>query len=63
MVASAGHTPSRCGISIKGLEAMIEEYKAWGKIPNDFDKEHVLRLNFLQAAVSELDTAYGAEGY
>ena len=63
MVGSARILPPDGSISISGLDAMIEEFKAWGKIPDDFNKDHVLRLHFLQEAVSELNSTFGEEGY
>jgi ABC-type nitrate/sulfonate/bicarbonate transport system substrate-binding protein len=63
MVRSARILPPDGSISLSGLDALIEEYKAWGKLSADFSKEQVLRLKILQEAVSELNSKFGPEGY
>ena len=63
MVNSARVLPPDGSISISGLEAMVDEFKAWGKLPEHFNKEQVLRLEILQAAASELNAKFGSEGY
>ena len=63
MVHSARILPPDGGISLSGLDAMIEEFKAWGKIPQGFNKQQVLRLELLQETVEELNAKFGPEGY
>src|SRR3972149_2758838 len=63
MVRCTRILPPDGSISQSGLEEMIDEYKAWGKIPAAFNKEQVLRLTPLQQAVSELNARFGPEGY
>ncbi len=50
-------------ISLSGLDAMIGEYIASGRLPIGFAKEQVLRLEPLQEAVRELNAKFGPEGY
>ena len=63
MVRSARILPPDGSVSLSGLDAMVEEYKAWGKIPKDFSKEQVLSLDLLKEAVAELNAKFGPEGY
>jgi ABC-type nitrate/sulfonate/bicarbonate transport system substrate-binding protein len=63
MVRSARILPPDGRISLSGLDALIEESKASGKLPKDFTKQQVLRLETLQEAVSELNAKFGPEGY
>ncbi len=63
MVRCTRILPPDGSISQTGLEEMIDEYKAWGKIPAAFNKEQVLRMAPLQQAVSELNARFGPEGY
>lgn len=63
MVRSARILPPDGSVSLSGLDAMVDEYKAWGKIPKDFVKEQVLRLDILREAVKELNAKFGPEGY
>ena len=63
MVSSARILPPDGRISLSGLEDVIQEWKAAGKLPQDFNKEQVLRLEPLHKAVSELNTQFGPEGY
>jgi len=63
MVSSARILPVDGRISISGLEEIIDEWKISGKLPENFRKEQVLRLEFLKKAVEELNNRYGPEGY
>ncbi len=63
MVRCTRTLPPDGGISKSGLDAIIEEYKVWGKLPPEFNKEQVLRMELLQEAVSELNAKFGTEGY
>ncbi|MFC1815476.1 ABC transporter substrate-binding protein [Thermodesulfobacteriota bacterium] len=63
MVGSARILPPDGRISMSGLDAVIAEWKASGKLPEDFSREQVLRLEPLQEAVGELNTKFGSEGY
>lgn len=63
MVRSARVLPPDGRISLSGLDALIKEAKASGKLPKDFTKQKVLRLETLQEAVSEMNAKFGAEGY
>lgn len=63
MVRSATVLPPDGSVSLSGLDALIEEYKAWGKLPWGFAKEQVLRLEPLQGAVDELNAKFGPKGY
>ena len=63
MVRSARILPPDGRISLSGLDALIEESKASGKLPKDFTKQQVLRLETLPEAVSELNAKFGPEGY
>ena len=63
MVNSSRILPADGGVSITGLEALIEEYKYSGKLPLDCTKAPLLRLEFLQEAVRGLNTKFGPEGY
>lgn len=63
MVRSARVLPPDGSVSQTGLDALLKEYKAWGKIPRNFTKQRVLRLELLQEAVSELNAKFGPEGY
>lgn len=63
MVRSARVLPSDGRVSQSGLDAMVEEYKSWGKVRPEFSKDQVLRLDILQQAVSELNARFGPEGY
>lgn len=55
--------PADGRISQSGLDSIIMELKAWGKIPGTFTKEHVLRLELLQQALDELNAIFGPHGY
>ncbi len=63
MVRSARILPPDGRISLSGLDALIEEAKASRKLPQDFMKQQVLRLEPLQDAVRELNAKFGPEGY
>lgn len=63
MVSSARILPPDGSISMIGLDDIINEWKASGKLPQDFRKEQALRLEFLQSAVQDLNARYGPEGY
>jgi ABC-type nitrate/sulfonate/bicarbonate transport system substrate-binding protein len=63
MVRSSRILPSDGSVSLSGLDAVIEEYKAWGKLPQGYTKEKAIRLKFLQEAVNELNAKFGTEGY
>jgi len=63
MVRSARILPPDGSVSLSGLDAMVEEYKAWGKLTSNFKKQQVLRLEFLKEAVNELNAKFGPEGY
>ncbi len=63
MVRSSRFLPPDGSVSQSGLDALLEEYKAWGKLPRGYTKEKVLRLKFLQEAVSELNAKFGPEEY
>lgn len=63
MVGSARILPADGGISLSGLDDVIDEWKAAGKLPDNYSREQVLRLEHLQEAVRELDAKYGPEGY
>ena len=63
MVSSARILPPDGSISLSGLDDVIEEWKASGRLPADFRKEQALRMKPLQEAVGELNTKYGPEGY
>jgi hypothetical protein len=63
MVRSARILPPDGRISLSGLDALIGEAKSSGKLPKDFTKQQVLRLETLQEAVSELKAKFGPEGY
>jgi ABC-type nitrate/sulfonate/bicarbonate transport system substrate-binding protein len=63
MVRSARVLPPDGHVSITGLDAMIGEFKAWGRLSEGFRKEQVLRLEILGQAVAELNARFGPEGY
>ena len=63
MVSSARILPPDGRISMSGLQDIIEELIAEGKLTEDFRREQVLRLELLRTAVSELNASYGSEGY
>ena len=63
MVNSSRILPPDGGITITGMEALIEEFKRSGKLPLDYTKERVLRLELLQEAASGLNARFGPEGY
>ena len=63
MVSSARILPPDGSISLTGLQDIIEELKAEGRLPADYYKEQILRLNLLATAVGELNARYGADGY
>ncbi len=63
MVSSARILPPDGKISLSGLDDVIGELKAEGKLPKNFTKEQVLRLEPLQEAVRELNAKFGPEGY
>ena len=63
MVRSSRLLPPDGSISQSGLDALIEEYKALGRLPSDFTKQKVLRLDPLKMAVRELEAKFGPEGY
>lgn len=63
MVRSARVLPPDGRVSLSGLDALIEEFKSWGKISKDFRKEQVLRLEILGQAVAELNARFGPDGY
>jgi len=63
MVRSAMVLPSDGSISQGGLEDLVEEYKASGKLSGGVTKQQVLRLAPLQEAVRELNAEFGPEGY
>lgn len=63
MVSSARILPPDGNISLTGLDDVIGELKAEGKLPKNFTKEQVLRLAPLQEAVRELNAKFGPEGY
>jgi len=49
-------------VTLEGLETVIREERAAGKIPPSFRMEDILRLEFVREAVKEINAAYG-EGY
>ncbi|MFB3884953.1 MAG: ABC transporter substrate-binding protein [Thermodesulfobacteriota bacterium] len=63
MVRSSRILPSDGSISLSGLDALIEEYKTWGRLPSGYTKEKAIRLEPLQDAVKELNAKFGTEGY
>lgn len=63
MVSSARILPPDGSISMSGLDEIIDEWKASGKLPQDFRREQALRLEFLHEAVNDLNARYGPEGY
>jgi ABC-type nitrate/sulfonate/bicarbonate transport system substrate-binding protein len=63
MVRSARILPPDGRVSLSGLDALIGEAKVSGKLPKDFTKQQVLRLETLQEAVGELNAKFGPEGY
>ncbi|MFB3887434.1 MAG: ABC transporter substrate-binding protein [Thermodesulfobacteriota bacterium] len=63
MVRSARILPPDGRVSVSGLEALIGEAKTSGKLPKNFTKEQVLRLEILQEAVKDLNAKFGPEGY
>ena len=63
MVRSARVLPPDGRVSLSGLGAMVAEFKAWGKLPETFSKEQVLKPEILGQAVSELDARFGPQGY
>ena len=63
MVSSARILPLDGSISLTGLEDIITEWKASGRLPGNFTKQQVLRLETLGQAVSELNAKFGPEGY
>lgn len=63
MVNSARILPPDGSVSQSGLDALIEEHKASDKLPADFTKQQVLRLDPLHEAVRELNAKFGPEGY
>jgi ABC-type nitrate/sulfonate/bicarbonate transport system substrate-binding protein len=63
MVASARILPPDGRISQSGLDAVIEEWTASTKLPEDLTKEDILRLEPLKEAVHELNAKFGPEGY
>jgi ABC-type nitrate/sulfonate/bicarbonate transport system substrate-binding protein len=63
-IASAQYLPPDGGVVEKGLQDIAEEYKAWGKLPQNFSYEQATRFHFVRQAALEVDAAYGApEGY
>jgi len=63
MVRSARVLPPDGRVSMSGLDAMIEEFKSWGRVSRGFHKEQVLRLAVLDQAVAELNARFGPDGY
>ncbi len=63
MVRSVRVLPSDGSLSQGGLDALIEEYKALGKLSVGFTKHQVLRLEPLHEAVRELNSKFGPERY
>lgn len=63
MVSSARILPPDGNISLTGLDDVIGELKAEGKLPKDFSREKILRLAPLQEAVLKLNAKFGPEGY
>jgi ABC-type nitrate/sulfonate/bicarbonate transport system substrate-binding protein len=63
MIASAQYLPIDGSFNEKGMEDLIKEYKAWGKIPPSFTLDQVIRLDFVRQAAQELDKKFGLEGY
>ncbi|MFB3883837.1 MAG: ABC transporter substrate-binding protein [Thermodesulfobacteriota bacterium] len=63
MISSARILPPDGSISLTGLEDVIAEWKASRKLPDNFKRNQVLRLEILGEAVKELNTKYGPEGY
>jgi len=62
-IASAKYLAADGGFSERGLQDLVDEYKAWGKLPGDYDSSQAFRLEFVGQAVKELDEAYGPGGY
>ncbi|MFB3886802.1 MAG: ABC transporter substrate-binding protein [Thermodesulfobacteriota bacterium] len=63
MIASAQYLPSDGSFNARGMEDLIKEYKAWGKIPKNFTLERVTRLEYAQQAAKELDKKFGVGRY
>lgn len=63
MIASAKYFPPDGSINERGLEDLISEYKAWGKISQSFSIGQVIRLDFVKQAAQELDAKFGPGGY
>jgi len=63
MIASAQYLPPDGSFNGKGMEDLIKEYKAWGKLPRSFTIEQVTRFDFVKQAARELDKKFGSEGY
>jgi hypothetical protein len=63
MIASAQYLPPDGSFNARGMEDLIKEYKAWGKIPKNFTLEQVTRLGYAQQAAKELDKKFGVGGY
>ena len=49
--------------SMKGLEVMVAEDKASGRLPQTYTTDQILRLDFMEEAAKEIDARYGPEGY
>ena len=54
----------RCGHpSKKGLETMIAEDKAAGRLPQTYAMNQILRLEFMEEAAREIDARYSPGEY
>ena len=51
----AGRLPDDGGISMKGLQVVLDEEKALGNLPKDYRMERALRLTLVKEAAAELD--------
>jgi ABC-type nitrate/sulfonate/bicarbonate transport system substrate-binding protein len=50
-------------VPVKGLERMMEELKSSGELPKSFSLEQVIRLDFLEEAIKEVDSKFGQGKY
>jgi ABC-type nitrate/sulfonate/bicarbonate transport system substrate-binding protein len=62
-IASSKYLAADGAFSDRGLEDLVMEYKAWGKLPQDYDISQAQRLEFVKQALKELNAKYGPNGY
>ena len=62
-IASSKYLAADGMFSDRGLQDLVAEYKAWGKLPQDYDSSQAQRLDFVKQALKELNAEYGPNGY